>query len=103
MPRPGPNSTYHKKLKPWEFFQYPFTPNVIIAERKTDWYDIERFRYIKYLLNKEGVQFFWNEPTDEEKHRKHSGVIELYKKFPKNVSFQDKMRDIQNIIKRYGL
>lgn len=103
MPKGGIHSTWHRKEGGWEYWTFPFTPNVIIAERKTDWYDLDRFRYIKYLLNKEGVQFFWNEPTDEQKHRKHNGVIELYKKFPKNVSFQDKMRDIQNIIKRYGL
>ena len=103
MPRPGTNSTYHKKLKPWEYWQYPFTPQVLTCERKIDWYDIKKFRYLKYLLKKEGVQFYWNEPTDEQKHRKHSGAIELYKKYPKDTPFQDKLKDMEEIIKKYDL
>lgn len=98
MPKPGTNSTYHLKEKPWEFWQYPFSPNVLLAERKINWYDIQRFREIKSFMRTKGAKFFWNDPVDEENHKKHNGAIEIYKRFPEDTSFENKVKEMYRII-----
>lgn len=103
MPKPGPNSTYHKVKKPWEYWQYAFSPSVLIAERKIKWYDEDKLYDLWVSFKKMGIRFFWNEATENaSSYTKHGTCIELYKKYPKEMSFQEKLQDMERIIATFG-
>lgn len=105
MPKPGPNSTYHKIIDKWDFTQYSFSPTVIVAEKRLNWYDEERFMELQTDLKKyEKVRFIWQEASEtSHTYTKKKCRVELYKKFPEDTTFNDKIRDMEEVIKRYGL
>lgn len=92
-----------EKRKPWEFFQFPFSDCVLVAERRIGWYDDDKLEEIRYFLKRKyGVRFFWNEASDYDRHMytKHTTKVELYKKYDDDVSFQEKIEDMEQIIKK---
>ena len=105
MPVGGKNSTYHKKQGGWEYWSYPFSQTVLIAEKKLKWYDEERLTDLWLDLKKyEKVRLCWAEASDtSHSYTKKSCRIELYKKYPEDTPFQDKIRDMEEVIERYGL
>lgn len=92
----------NEKKKPWEFFQFPFSDCVLVAERRIGWYDDDRLYDIKRYLKDLGVKFYWNEASDYDRHMytKHTTKVELYKKYDDDVSFQEKIEDMEQIIKK---
>ena len=105
MPKPGKNVTYHLKKDLWEFWQYPFTPTVILAEKKIKWYDEEKLKQLWWQLKKKGIRFYWLEASDNPANYyvKHNTSVEIYMKFPKNVSFMEKVEKMEQIIAEIGL
>ena len=104
MPKGGVNSTYGKKEGGFKFTQYPFSPTVLIAERRLMWYDEERFEDLKDRLKLEKVRFYWSPASDTSRsYTKQTTKIELYKKYPKDTPFEHKVEDMKTIIEQYGL
>lgn len=104
MPKPGKNFSYHLKKDKWEFWQYPFTPMVILAEKKIKWYNEEKLKQLWWKLKKKGVRLYWNEASDnpENYYVKQNTSVELYMKFPPDVSFMDKVEKMEQIIEEIG-
>ncbi len=105
MPKPGKNFSYHLKENKWEFWQYPFSPTVILAEKKIKWYDEEKLKQLWWELKKKGVRLYWAEATDKpfNNYQKQNTSVELYMKFPADVSFVDKVEKMKQIIEEIGL
>lgn len=105
MPVGGKNSTYHKKQGGWEYWSYPFSQTVLIAEKKLKWYDEDKLTDLWLDLKKhEKVRLCWAEASDtSHSYTKKSCRIELYKRYPEDTPFQDKIRDMEEVIERYGL
>lgn len=104
MPKGGKNSTYGKKVGSWKFIQYPFSPTVLIAEKKLLWYDEDKLTDLWRELKRIGVRLCWAEASEtSHAYTKKNCRIELYKKFPEDTPFQDKIRDMETIIEQYGL
>lgn len=105
MPKGGIRSTYGKKEGSWKFIQYPFSPTVLIAEKKLLWYDEDKLTDLWYELKKyEKVRLFWAEASEtSHTYVKKNCRVELYKKYPEDTPFQEKIRDMETIIEQYGL
>lgn len=105
MPAGSPHSTYHKKKDGWEYWSYPFSQTVLIAEKCLKWYDEDKLTDLWLDLKKyEKVRLCWAEASDtSHSYTKKSCRVELYKRYPEDTPFQDKIRDMQEVIKRYGL
>lgn len=104
MPKGGIRSTYGKKEGAWSFLQYPFSPTVIIAEKRLKWYDEERFEDLQTRLKREKVRFYWAEASDtSHSYTKQSCRVELYKRYPKDTPFEYKVKDMKQIIDKYEL
>lgn len=104
MPKPGKNFSYHLKENKWEFWQYPFTPTVLLAEKKIKWYDEEKLKQLWWELKKKGVRLYWAEATDKpfNNYQKQNTSVELYMKFPADVSFVDKVEKMKQLITEIG-
>lgn len=104
MPRGSKNSTYHLIEKPLEFWQYKFSPTVILTEKRLRYYDEERFKELEdELKTQEKVIFNWAVASENTNYVKQNCRVELYKKYQENVSFQDKVKDMKRIVEKYGL
>jgi hypothetical protein len=104
MPAGGTNSTYHKKVGTWDFWQYKFAPTVIVAEKKLKWYDEDKLLDLaEDLREEEGVRTYWEKGCRLESYVKQHTPIELYKRYPKDTPFKEKMQDMQRIIEKYNL
>lgn len=104
MPVGSANSTYHKKVGTWDFWQYKFAPTVILAETKIKWYDEDKLLDLSdELWAEEGVRAYWDKGQQLDKYIKHHTPLELYKRYPKDTHFKDKMQDMQRIIEKYNL
>jgi hypothetical protein len=104
MPVGGKNSTYHKKKDGWEYWSYPFSSTVLIAEKKLLWYDEDKLTDLWLELKRIGVRLCWAEASDtSHAYTKKNCRIELYKRYPEDTPFQDKIRDMEEVIERYGL
>ena len=104
MPAGGINSTYHKKVGTWDFWQYKFAPTVIVAEKKIKWYDEDKLLDLaEDLRAEEGVRSYWEKGQRLERYAKHHTSLELYKRYPEDIPFKEKMKDMQRIIEKYNL
>lgn len=104
MPAGGKNSTWHRKKDGWEYWSYPFSQSVLIAEKRLKWYDEERFEDLQTRLKREKVRFYWVEASDtSHSYTKQTTRIELYKRYPKDTPFEHKVEDMKRIIDRYEL
>lgn len=104
MPRGSKFSTWHRKQGGWEYWSYPFSQSVLIAEKRLKWYDEERFEDLQTRLKREKVRFYWAEASDtSHSYTKQSCRVELYKKYPKDTPFEHKVEDMKQIIDRYEL
>lgn len=84
-----------KDASGWEFWQYKLSPSVVLAETKVDYYDEEKFEAMRYKLRKCNCHLHY----EEEKFKKHSTRIEVYKKYDDpDMLFEDKVADIKRII-----
>lgn len=103
--KPNNNVTYHIKTGGFEYWQYRFSSTVLIAEKRLKWYDVERFRDLQADLKKnEKVRFYWHEASEtSHSYTKKSTKIELYKKYPEDTDFKDKVDDMKRIIDKYEL
>lgn len=97
---PIKKKTYHKVEKPWDYIQFKHTPTVICAERKVLWYDVNRLRAIARYLKKKKCRFFWDddEPDKYRGYVRHKCRVQIYKKYPEDMPFQDKIKDLKTII-----
>lgn len=80
----------------WEFSQFSVSHTVIVAEKRLDWYDEERIEEINEGLRDFRCRVFWD-MTCEGYQRKRTRV-EIYKKFPEEVPFEEKVKTMQEII-----
>lgn len=105
MPKGGIRSTWHRKQGGWEYWSYPFSSTVLIAERRLKWYDEVRLMEFKTDLKKyEKVRLCWQEASEtSHAYTKKNCRIELYKRYPEDTPFNDKIRDMEEVIERYGL
>ena len=103
MPKPGKKVTYHLKKNLWEFWQYTFSPTVILAEKKIKWYNEEKLQHISAKLKEMGLRFYWNEAKEYgQNYQRHNASVEIYMKFPPDVSFSDKVEKMEQIIAEIG-
>lgn len=100
MPKPGKNFSYHLKKDKWEFWQYPFTPTVLLAEKKIKWYDEDKFNKIREFCRERGIRFYWDE--SQTKYVRNNSSVELYMKFPAGVSFVNKVEKMEQLIEEIG-
>lgn len=102
MPRPGLNSTWHRKTKGgWEYWQFPFSRTVLIAELKHLRYNPEYFKELRAYLKTKGYRMFWNENDMKKNHNgKTEAAVELYKKFPDGVLFSEKVAEFERFISK---
>lgn len=104
MPVGGINSTYHKKVGTWDFWQYKFAPTVILAEKKIKWYDEDKLLDLaEDLREEEGISTYWEKGSRLDKYVKHHTPLELYKRYQEDIPFKEKMQDMQRIIEKYNL
>lgn len=104
MPAGGKNSTYHKKQGGWEYWSYPFSQTVLIAEKILKWYDEDKLNDLWFELKRIGVRLCWAEASEtSHAYIKKNCRIELYKRYPEDTPFNDKIRDMEEVIERYGL
>lgn len=93
--------TKNETIKDWLFTQFEISPTVLVAEKKLDWYDEELFDDYKSELHERGCKVFWDYAQPESK--RHHTRIEVYKKFPEQVKFNDKIQILKGILKDVGL
>ena len=86
----------------WEFIQYGVADNVLSCEKKFKWYDEDRIEDITNFLRENRCRVFWDMQLDTWWARK-STRAEIYKRFPANTPFEDKILKMKEIIKEAGL
>lgn len=86
--------TRHETKGDWEFWQFDITPSVIVAEKHIDYYNEDIFDLLHRRFRRKGCHFVY----EVEKYKKNGTRIEIYKKYDKEVPFEDKMDDLLDII-----
>lgn len=102
MPAGGKNSTFHKIVDKTDFTQYPFSPSVIIVEKRIT-FNKEKLEEAQVELKKEGILIYWDESENDPHYTRKYTRIELYRRYPQDTPFKDKMEDMQAIMNKYGL
>lgn len=92
LEEPGKARVY--KEDGWEYTQYPKADTVLIAESNLDWYDTERMKEVNQHLKANKCRAFW----DMEKAKRNHTRVEIYRKFPENTPFKDKVLVLKGII-----
>ena len=87
----------------WVFVQYGMSSTVLSAEKKIKWYDEDRIEDINSALKKHGCRVFWDMLHDYYGATRKQTRVEIYKKFPRETSFPDKIATLKSIIKEAGL
>ena len=87
----------------WEFTQYGVSDCVIVAERSIKWYDEERMEEITKYLRRKGCRVFWDMIGEYDGATRNHTRVEIYKKFPENTEFNDKVEALKEIISDAGL
>lgn len=99
QPKYRPKKTKILEEDGWTFTQFAWTNTVLIAEKRFKWYDEDKMEYISKLLRKDRCRVFW----DEREYHKNRTGIEVYKKYPQEVRFVEKVDDLKEILKKVGL
>lgn len=79
----------------WLFQEYPFSKDVLIAERTLGWYDEDRLEQIRVGLKESGCRFFYDK--EGKGSRRHTTRIEIYKRF-ETPDFEEKIASLKDII-----
>lgn len=80
----------------WEYDQYEVANVVISAEKKLKWYDEKRIEEITDYLRRNRCKVFWDLGGDN--YERMNTRVEIYKKFPEDVSFERKVLEMKKII-----
>lgn len=88
------------KEKEWEFTQFELANTVLVAERKFRWYDELKMEAITKYLRDKACRVFWDTVSEETNSTRHNTRIEIYKKYPENISFNDKISDMKEMISK---
>lgn len=84
----------------WRFNQFGVSDTVLSAEKKIKWYDEERMESITKDLIKEKCKVFWDMESDYWGSQRKNTRVEVYKKFQGEISFEDKILIMKDILKR---
>lgn len=97
----------HYRKDGWLYEQYCVSQNVIVAEGKLPWYNVEKLEEMKKRIRRMGYFFAYGRSDDYSNgyyvSRKQSARIEIYAKFPNNTPFEKKVDEMVKIIAKIGL
>lgn len=100
---PQDNTTYlyskngnNMKVNGWLFTHYPYSKNVVVADRTLRWYDKDRIEEITEELKSYGCKVYW----DTEKAKRNTVGCEIYKRFPEEKTLLEKTQALMEIIKK---
>lgn len=88
---PSGEKEHRTRRDGWSFFQFPYSKDVICAEKKLKYYDRRKFERVRQKLSNYGCVCYFDTTQDEsEEMKRKKSRVEIYRLL-KDTPFEDKV------------